>query len=125
MKTSSSAWILCVLVGIAVLSSTVNAKDDPKKFQAAIDSVSDNCKALSMVCLQASDKAKQLFTDGHFCELMKLTDGGTSTKACLTATNGCTLAEYNKVTDAVCGATSVVVSLAVVMIGVVASIFGK
>ena len=125
MRTSTSAKLLCLMAGLALLSSSVNAKDDPKKFQAAIDKVSDQCKLVSAACFQNSDKVKQLFASRKFCDMMNYKDGQTSTKACLTATNGCTTDEYNKIKDAACGATSLVVSLAAVVIGVVASMFGK
>ncbi|RUS79160.1 hypothetical protein EGW08_013068 [Elysia chlorotica] len=125
MKTSTSAQMVLLLVGIALLSSSVSAKDDPKKFQAAVDAVSTNCKLATAACFESSDKAKKLFGEGHFCDMMNLVDGGTSTKQCLTATNGCSDKEFNKLKDAACGATSLVVSLAAVLIGVVASVFAK
>ncbi|KAK3760908.1 hypothetical protein RRG08_042123 [Elysia crispata] len=126
MKMSSSAKMICLLFGGALLSSSVSAKDDKKKFEDAVNYSSTPCKIACRTCFKRSTKAQQLYNKGHYCDMMNLVDGGISTKQCLTVNpGGCNGEEYNKLKEAACGAASLVVSLAAVFIGVVASMFGK
>ncbi|GFO38773.1 hypothetical protein PoB_006527800 [Plakobranchus ocellatus] len=130
MTSSASTTLICLLVGVAVFSSSVSAKDDPDEFQAAVDAVSSRCQPAVAKCSQRSQKVKELYDSNRLCDLMALNDGQTSTKSCMTTIpvtkkGYCTTAEYNKVKDSVCGATSLVVSLTIVTIGVITSMLGK
>ena len=126
MGTPRPAVRILMLVGAAVLiCSPVSAKDDPKKFEAAIDAASERCKRVAAACFQGSQESAELYMEGKYCEMMELVDDKMNTKGCMVVTNGCTKGEYNKMKGAVCGATSMVVSLAVLVIGLVVSIFGK
>ena len=123
---SSSAKMICLLVCIALLSSSVSAKDNQKKFKAALKDLPVVCRDVATNCFDASPKAQELHAEGRLCDMMTLKEGGSSTKQCLTVNpGGCNGEEYNKLKEAACGAASLVVSLAAVFIGVVASMFGK
>ena len=54
---------------------------------------------------------------------MNYEDGQESTKSCVTATGGCTSEEFNDVKDVACGSTALTVSLAAVVMALLAGKF--
>ncbi|KAI8790191.1 hypothetical protein BgiBS90_008115 [Biomphalaria glabrata] len=87
-------------------TKSTTALDSTENFGIALVSTSSQCRSSFGHCVGNNAAAISLFTSTNYCEAVQYSSSGFSLQSCSVVDSGCTQSEYDRLRQAVCGATS-------------------